>query len=307
MKLILIVALLFLEITNTYSNEFWKKDYAKVDSLARTIKATSSIEELALQLTSGYSSEWEKYRSIFTWVSNNISYDLGALKNAKLRETDPIEVIKNGKAVCAGYSSLFSKLCEIAKLECVTIIGWGRLRGNIGKPLNSEPNHAWNAIKIANHWYLCDVTWGAGSTSEDYKNFTFDFKDFYFCTPPGLFSYNHFPQDKKWLLGANISEKKFTDRPHYYNEAIRQDIKDLRPDYGVINYKKNKVLSYKFIVTGEAERISIKPSDSKRSTEIDFSSRDGVIEFNYTMDVYSPFLYIYLNSKPFLVYKMKKS
>lgn len=307
MKFRLVFALVLMVTGTIHANEFWKKDYSRVDSLALTIKSTGSIEELAFQLTKSYSSDLEKYRSIFTWVSNNISYDLVALKYPGLRETDPLKVISNGRAVCAGYCRLFSRLCEIAKLECVTIAGWAKNKEDIGRPLNIKTDHSWNAIKISGDWYLCDPTWGAGSTTDDAKTFTFAFKDFYFCTPPMLFAYNHFPKEKKWLLGITLSEKKFISRPHFYPEVINQNTRDLRPDDGVIDYKKNGVLECKFFVDGVIEQIWIQPSKVNKSTEIEFTVKDGMVEFNYIMDSYSPYLYVHVNGKPFLVYKMKKS
>src|SRR5688500_786607 len=99
-----------------YSNEFWKRDYITIDSLARTVKPTTDLEKLVAKLTSHCNTDVEKYRSIFTWITYTIAYDVEALKKPGLRLTDPEKVIKKRKAVCAGYSALFLRLCELAHL-----------------------------------------------------------------------------------------------------------------------------------------------------------------------------------------------
>ena len=308
MKHRLVILLIFFTISNhIYANEYWKKDYSKIDSFAVAVKRTTDINKLAIKLTQNYLTDVEKYRSIFTWIAHNISYDCEALKNPALRETDPIKVIKNKKAVCAGYSNLFLKLCESANLQCTTINGWSKHKEDIGKILSEKSNHSWNAIKIQNEWFLCDVTWGAGSTSEDTGVFTFKFKDYYFCTPPLLFSYNHLPEDKQWLLGVELSREEFTNNPHYYPEAINLNIRDLEPNIGILDYKKNDTIEFQFTVDASVKRISIIPSITKKSTEINFSIIDGNrIKFNYILDSYSPYLYIYLNGNAIVVYKIKK-
>ncbi|MBC7712851.1 MAG: hypothetical protein H7177_05905 [Rhizobacter sp.] len=307
MKKRLLLIIIFLTSYDFVSaNEYWKKDYSKIDSFALTIKETSNIDTLSNELTQNYLTDLEKYRAIFAWITHNISYDCIALKNPRLRETDANKVIKNRKAVCAGYSNLFQKLCESANLECNTISGWSYHKENIGEPLGNNSNHSWNAIKIQNDWYLCDVTWGAGSTSENNRVFTFDFKDYYFCTPSLLFSYNHLPEDKKWLLGVKLAPKKFTNNPHYYPQAINLNVRDLKPSTGIIKYKKNQTIEFEFTVDDEIKRITIMPSNAKKSTIIDFALEDNRIKFDYVLDSYSPYIYIYIDSKPLVVYKIKK-
>ena len=115
-----------------YGNDFWKRDYKTIDSLARTVKPTANLPKLADKLTSAYGTDVEKYRSIFTWTAHHIAYDLEALTKPALRQTDPEKIIRKGKAVCAGYSALFMRLCELASLECVTITGWSKHRQDIG-------------------------------------------------------------------------------------------------------------------------------------------------------------------------------
>ena len=70
-------------------------------------------------------------------------------------------VLKNRFAVCSGYANLYQALGEKMGLKSAVVIGYakglGYLVGNA-----SDANHAWNAVRINNSWYLIDATWGAG-------------------------------------------------------------------------------------------------------------------------------------------------
>jgi transglutaminase/protease-like cytokinesis protein 3 len=288
-----------------FSNNFWKKDYPTIDSMARAVEPTTDLEKLVEKLTSHCKNDEEKYRSIFTWITHTIAYDVEALSDPKLRTTDAKEVIRKGKAVCAGYSSVFMELCRLANLECKSITGWAKKKQSIGKPLG-KTDHEWNAIKIGDDWFLCDVTWGAGSTSESDGTFTFGFKDFYFCTPPEIFSYNHFPKDTRWLLDGKVSEKTFTSRPHFYSGAIKLDLKDLSIDDGILKYKKGRVVNVNFRIAEPVEKILVHPSTEKYSKNVSFTWKDGVTEFQFEMDKYAPYINIFVNGEGMLAYKVER-
>ena len=73
----------------------------------------NSFEELARYLTGQYDSDLFKARSIWIWITANISYDTDAFFNNDLTEAaDETNALKTGKAVCSGYSSLVSALCR---------------------------------------------------------------------------------------------------------------------------------------------------------------------------------------------------
>jgi len=303
MKGILLISFLFFS-NFMYANDYWKQNYSKIDSFAYTIKPTTNIDKLTAQLIERYSTDAEKYRSIFAWITHNIAYDVVALKNPALKVTDAVGVIKKKKTVCQGYCNLFLNMCTAANIECVIIMGWSHEKLNIGKPLVAKPTHAWNAIKINNEWYVCDVTWAAGSTSEENSLFTFKFKDFYFCTPPELFSCNHFPEETKWLLGTQLSSKDFIDKPHFYPEAININLKDLTPINGIQVYKQNKKITFTCSVDVDVKSISICPSNAKFSTAVKFSQENNTITFEYDLATFSPYINIFLNNKSILAYKI---
>lgn len=291
---------------NAYANDFWKKDYSKIDSIAKVIEPIRNLEKLVSRLTDHCHNDVSKYRSIFTWVAHHIEYDFEALRKPALRETDPDKIIKRGKAVCAGYSSLFRALCQKAGLECVTITGWAKDRALIGKEFPKKTDHAWSAIRIENEWYLCDVTWAAGNSTEGKQVFTFEFKDSYFCTPPELFAYRHFPEDKTWFLGAKVSKKKFMDRPFFYSESVRYNIQDLESDDGTIKYKKGDFIDFQFSSNVSEPEITISWGNDKFSESIVYEKKGDVITFRCKPDKYEPYLYIYVNGEAILAYRIVK-
>lgn len=301
-RILLIPVLLFSNFI--FANEYWKQDYSKIDSFAYTIKPTVSLVKLAGQLTEPYSTEAEKYRSIFAWITHNIAYDLEALKNPAVRVTEPVGVIRRKKTVCQGYSNLFLSLCTAANLECVYISGWTHNELKIGKPLAAKTTHSWNAIKIKDEWYLCDVTWAAGYTTDNPSAFIFQYKEHYFCTPPELFFYDHFPQEAKWLLGVQSSREDFINQPNFYSEAIKINLKELKPGNGMQIYKKNKTISFSFSTDVAVKSILICPSNVKISTPVKFTQENNVTTFEYTLNAFSPYLYIYLNHQGVLAYKI---
>lgn len=307
MRFTLIIALFISFSSQLLANEFPVIDYSKIDSLAKTIRKRNNIALLSQKLTSPYKTDIEKYRSIFTWMCHNISYDCVALKNRSKKYPDAKTVLRQGRGVCSGYSKLFKALCEASNLECESISGWAKNSTNdIDKTLSKKSNHAWSAIKINEKWYLCDVTWGAGSTMNNCNEFNFDFKDYYFCTPTDLFSLMHYPEDTKWLLNHNLTREEFISTPKYYPTSFKMKLNALNQNKGTLKYSRKKSFDFKFKVEGKIERVSIRLKGQKKSQEVEFVQTRNTIEFNYSPKRFSKSFTIFVNNKAFLAYKMKK-
>jgi len=67
--------------------------------------------------------------------------------------TDPANAIRDAytmllekKAVCQGYSLLFSAIVEKLNIECASVV-------------SLSMNHQWNVVKLGDYWYHIDVTW----------------------------------------------------------------------------------------------------------------------------------------------------
>jgi len=108
-------------------------------------------------------------------------------------------------SVCAGYANLFLSLAEARRLEAV-VSGYAKGIGyGLGQTTFTQPNHAWNAVRIDGQWRLLAATWGAGYLSPS-SAFERAFNAHYFLTRPELFIYDHLPEDPRWqLLDTHIS------------------------------------------------------------------------------------------------------
>ena len=73
--------------------------------------ATNNYKTLAHALCDGVSSDRLKVNAIYNWITHNIKYDVKALKKTVLEPEKVEKVLKRRKAVCDGYSKLFTALC----------------------------------------------------------------------------------------------------------------------------------------------------------------------------------------------------
>jgi transglutaminase-like putative cysteine protease len=188
--------------------------------------AEASVESLATYLTQPAKNDLEKARAIYRWITQNISYDINAFFTGNYGDMSATGVLASRRSICYGYSGLFQKLAQAVGLEVVTINGWGKGYGyHAGDQIPASTNHAWNAIKINDGWYLVDSTWGAGYIN-DQNAFMRDFDDEYFLMPPEQFIYSHLPEAPKWqLLQSTISDSEFAALPFVRRQFFSYGLK----------------------------------------------------------------------------------
>ncbi len=123
-------------------------------------------------------SDLEKETAIYRWVVNNVWYDWthqDAMKETPRESFTPYGGLVNHKALCLGYATTFQLLCDLAGVECITVVG---------AAFGSLEDHGWNMVRLDGNWYCLDVTWdsnyresGVSSGREedwDYFNVTSD-------------------------------------------------------------------------------------------------------------------------------------
>lgn len=260
--------------TQTKENQNLKK----IDSIARTIKYKNDLPQLVNNLTQNCKTEKEKYRVIFIWIADNISYDYKTYNKHK----KSIEVKCKGKddcnekftkidneiidrvlskkiAVCDGYSKLFKRMCDIANLHCAIIEGYiknsSNQIGNMG-----ILDHAWNSIKIDNEYYNVDLTWASGYCTKNEKGELDDFvkklDDYYWLTNNKDFFRNHFPKDKNWLNDSGISKDYYKNQP--FIEAYQMPyLRFTKPESGIVNAKKGEKIKFEFTYDELVDKIQV--------------------------------------------------
>ena len=217
------------------------QDYVKADSTALHTKYTGDLRKLSSELTYSLETDLDKSRAIFKWITENIAYDYKAVNRNKKpkrfrckdksdcdRERFDFEnrrlhkIIVRGKAVCAGYSGLFQRLCEYAGIQSGIVSGYIKNDpSHVGRM--GVLDHAWNVIKIDTGYYFVDATWAAGYCVREkgkLKRFIKKFDDFYWLTPQEKLCMDHYPADKIWQEKVIIDKETFKSQPYVVNSFI---------------------------------------------------------------------------------------
>lgn len=206
---------------------------------------TPATKELTLQLTNGLPNDSLKALAIYNWIVENITYDsLLYAQNSNplhwrnfempkdVRQIKPLnscsEILSKKKAICIGYSYLFSAMCDLVGIKNAVIKGYARL----DSVAVTTPNHAWVAFKLADKWYLADPTWDAAAYEEEADKSIAKGNHIFLMLDSELFLASHFPLDPLWQLrNSPVSLKKwniFTDNANpsenyfSYADSLRQ-------------------------------------------------------------------------------------
>lgn len=242
-----------------------QQDFTLVDSFARTIAYHKDIFRLTNELTAPYSTQMEKTRAIFIWITENIRYDskLAKQDDPKIpaNQYDYLKkILTKKKAICDGYARLFTEMCKIAGVRCDKISGNVKQEPyQIGSA--AGPSHAWNAVWIDSTYYLMDATWAAGFSEKDENTgkvgpFQKRFDDYYWCTPPEDFYHDHYPRDTNWVVAANVPKEKYINTP-YIETGHMKKLHIIAPETGYIHPCKGDTIRFDIRYTKRFEKLQI--------------------------------------------------
>ncbi|MCH2083910.1 MAG: hypothetical protein MK226_16060 [Saprospiraceae bacterium] len=234
------------------------QNFTQVDSLAKaTTYEDESIAAFAKKLSTPFNQPIHKVRAIFTWISDQVSYDCDAFFNPKssqrtIEYKSPKEYQKKvkewehkqaqsafyyKKGMCMNYTLLFREMCQAVGIETVVI--QGRIKSS-AKEIDGpyiDVNHAWNAVRLNKQWQLLDLTLASGYIKKNCSEFVKEFRPEYFLIPPQQLIKTHLPKENKWqLLESTTSRKAFMAMP-YSNYGIHK--------FGVsqMNYNRGMISS----------------------------------------------------------------
>ena len=201
-----------------------RPDYSELDARIKTLaKNEESPQAVARIICEGLTTDIEKARAIFDWLSFNIAYDTSYSTH------DGEKAFKKRKGVCQGYAELFQLMADEAGLKSEMIIGTG-----YGGPGVGRGGHAWNMVKLPDRDLLLDSCWGAGYVTG--SSFKFKFAPAWFDTHPAAFVYTHLPNDlDDECLYPYLKNKEFTRLAWTIAEKF-YPYGDIDP---VENYRKN--------------------------------------------------------------------
>ena len=141
----------------------------------------------------------EKETAIYGWVVHNVDYDWthqNIMVPTPRESFTPYGGLVNHTAVCLGYAMTFQLLCDLAEVECITVVG---------AAFNSEEDHAWNMVRLNGKWYCVDVTWDANARENGGHGQPKDW-DYFNVTSEDMANSDH-----QWDY-ANIPEATAEDR-----------------------------------------------------------------------------------------------
>jgi transglutaminase/protease-like cytokinesis protein 3 len=220
MRAFILTILVFSSLQSFSQNSSFDKVDKYVDGLQ--LSTTISLDNLVTTLTKSFDSPTLKTRAIYYWIATNIKYDHEGFRNDywnkhPSEQSMLLDTYKLRKGICSGYSNLFKYMLNKAKIDCEVVNGY--LRHDLRSVIIDSLNHAWNAVKLNNKWYLFDVTGAAGGTLTNRVD------NFWFKTPPELFILNHYPEKIKWtLLDQNITLDDFKKSPVYTSSFIEMSV-----------------------------------------------------------------------------------
>lgn len=207
---------------------------------------------LARQLTLYCTTDMEKTRAIFKWITENIDYRTRPnTKKKKLNpgvyqeppdsvELKPLDervaetVLENGVAVCDGYARLFKTLCAYAGVRAEVVLGYARTEAS-QRIQRFRPNHSWNAVMIDSQWHLLDVTWASGYINRSGNDYVRYYDDQYFITSPDQFIREHYPDDINWTLMTDPPlMEEFRHSPFKQKSFSKYKISSYFPQKGII-------------------------------------------------------------------------
>ena len=247
--------------------------FSEIDYRVQSIEPAPPAE-LAYTLTKDYSSEKEKLRSIFSWITDHISYRVKRNFQNKLSPLNkPLNIVdtlgwksgndfmaetvlQNQSAVCDGYARLFKTLCDYAGLRSAIVTGFAK--GDYSRQFKFRCNHTWNAVYIDSTWQLIDVTWASGYTNYSGDQFTKRLDETYFLPAPADFIRDHFPDDLRWtLMDKPPFPDEFKGGPYRNKCYSKYKLSSYLPAGGIIE-----------AALGDTVQIDLASADPKQDTKM---------------------------------------
>ena len=140
-----------------------------------------------IDYVNGARGAYNKEKRAYDLVCQNVSYVSGYY------DQSAYSAVMYGQTVCAGYSKLFSMLCNAVGIDTVGIA-------------SDRSVHAWNSVYLYGDWYNVDATWGDQVYFIDYD---------YFNRSDDFFYYGH-RLDSNWIgvaPEAPMDYLPFSDMP----------------------------------------------------------------------------------------------
>ena len=169
--------------------------------------STRTVDDVAAYIKANFSTDEEKARSVFFWISQTISYDIANMNTINYYDNEQQvvdEVMKSRKGVCMHYATLMSWICNRAGVKTFVVGGYTRQNGKV-----DILSHAWNVSFVNGKWQIIDPTWGTGQIVNG--KFVRQLNNEFFLMQPEEGIKSHCPFDPMWqLLQYPIDNNNFS-------------------------------------------------------------------------------------------------
>ena len=169
--------------------------------------STRTVGDIATYIKANLSTDEEKARAAFYWISQTISYDIASMNSTNYYENEQQvvdEVMKSRKGVCMHYAALMSRICNRVGVKTFVVGGYTRQNGKV-----DILSHAWNVSFVNGKWQIIDPTWGTGQIVNG--KFVRQLNNEFFLMQPEEGIKSHCPFDPMWqLLQYPIDNNNFS-------------------------------------------------------------------------------------------------
>lgn len=187
-----------------------QNEYAAIDDKMKNIpqSSTKTTAGIADYINANFSTQSEKSRAVYIWVTENIRYDIeNMFKPVYYKDKQELidKVLKTRKGICMHYALLFSSIANQVGIKSYVIEGYTKQNGKIDKT-----PHSWSAAQIDSTWYLFDPTWGSGYAQKE--KFVRKINNLFYKVEPEILIKSHMPFDPMWQLSNYpINNQEFYD------------------------------------------------------------------------------------------------
>ena len=196
--------------------------------------------------------------AIYAWIALNISFDSKAFHKKEKANSTTSATLKRRKASSEGYANLFQTMCDVAGIRCYTIEGLAKIHPKEILNITDKNKHFWNVVLIKNLLLFIDVTWAAGETDENRKNFEQEYSDAWFLTNKDIFLLSRYTNDKNNPVPADKlpSKVEFSKAPIVYRTAVPLSIYPTPTTKGKIRGRVGKTTTIYFEMRDESVAIN---------------------------------------------------
>ncbi|MBP6431058.1 MAG: hypothetical protein KA319_04770 [Ferruginibacter sp.] len=292
---------------------FAQNNYAKADAHALKVGKLDSTNmgSITTILTKPFTEKADKARAIYTWIANNIVYDLKAIRSSRNDKDATADVLLYRKATAEGFAKLYQDMCSSAGIRCLTVDGFLKRDASVIGEKEDEKNHTWNVVQLdisPTQWYYVDVALASGNFDSDMKVLTKVFSTQYFFPDKKIFNWQHFPDNLAWKLESGPKSKNdFLNLPVIQTASFIYGLQNFTPSSGIIKSKTNQAVKFAFTLsnTDSINKVAIKFVIKKKTITkyVEYNLSGNKLSFTYKFDKDDTMpIVILINDKEFISY-----